>query len=123
MTREFKAVERFQLKRGPVVMVALDREEERDGLCQRLQAEGVRIDGVDVTVLGVDSWALATLSKGTQVGLLLQEQLCPGNADTCLCDPHVEARHDAALSKLSGRARKAARGKLLGSDFAVADKK
>lgn len=72
MTRMFRSRGRFVFKRGPVVMVALDREEERDGLCQRLQAEGVRIDGIDVTVLGVESWALSTLRAGTEIGLLLK---------------------------------------------------
>lgn len=45
---------------------------------------------------------------------------CPGDSATCLCDTHVWARHEAALAQLSGKERKAARGKLLGSDFAVA---
>lgn len=58
------------------------------------------------------------------VGEEIDRQLtCPGDAATCLCDSHVWARHEAALSKLHGRARKAARGKLLGSDFAVAETK
>jgi hypothetical protein len=45
---------------------------------------------------------------------------CRGDADTCLCDAHVWARHDAARAPLSRRERWAVRGKLLGSDFAVA---
>jgi len=48
---------------------------------------------------------------------------CPGEPATCLCDTHVWARHEEVLATLRGRKRKAARGKLLGSDFAVADKK
>lgn len=42
---------------------------------------------------------------------------CPGDRDTRLCDSHVETRHEAAWAALSERERKAARGKLLGSDF------
>lgn len=70
--REFKALDRFNLSRGPLVMVALDREEPRAGLLQRLQKEGVKVDGVQVEVVDVESWALATLARGTQIGLLIK---------------------------------------------------
>lgn len=72
--RQFKELERFQLQRGTVIMVALDRDEEKAGLHTRLQAEGVTIDGTPVKVRDVESWALATLRKGTAIGLLIEQE-------------------------------------------------
>lgn len=71
--REFKSANHFTVHGRQVVTVFLDREEEREGLLKRLQSEGVTIDGVEVQIDGVESYAVTPLRKGMEIGLRLAQ--------------------------------------------------
>lgn len=67
--RAFKSQGWYKVKERQCVAVKLDREEVRDGLLERLQAEGVTVDGVPYEIDGVESYALGTLREGSPIGL------------------------------------------------------
>jgi hypothetical protein len=72
MVREFKSVAWYTLRGRKVAGVLLDQEEKREGLLEKLQAEGgVIIDGEHYQIDGVESFAVSPLRKGMEIGLRL----------------------------------------------------
>ncbi len=67
--RRFNSIGTWYFRGQPVYTVLLDREEEREGLLGRLQDEGVIVDGKEIRIDGVESFAVDPLRKGTQIGL------------------------------------------------------
>ena len=60
------------LGRGKVAVVVLDRDSDRDSLLTELQRDGVQIDGEPFHVIGVEAFAIPTLTAGTRIGLLVK---------------------------------------------------
>lgn len=69
--RSYHANDWFDIKgRGRVAEVRNDEEFQRDK--GHLIGEVVEIDGKQYKVLGVESYALATIRKGSPIGLLVE---------------------------------------------------
>lgn len=80
--REFKSIARYNMRGREVITVALDQQEDRDGLLAKLQAEGgVRIDGIEYQVDGFESFAIASLRKGMEIGLRIAHSAPDAQAD------------------------------------------
>lgn len=73
--RDFDSVAEYLIQGRRCIGVRLDREEIREGLLQRLQAEGVRIDGVSVEIDGVESFAVSPLRAGMEITLRLADRV------------------------------------------------
>lgn len=68
--RKFDSIGVYFLRERKVFCVKLDQDEEREGLLEKIRAEGgVIINGEHHQIDGVESFALAKLRKGMEVGL------------------------------------------------------
>lgn len=73
--REFKSHDWWMFADDKwIVVVELDRAEERNGLLERLNADGVKIDGFEHKILGVESFCIPTLRAGMTIGLLIARE-------------------------------------------------
>jgi hypothetical protein len=71
--RDFKELQRFIIRGRTVIATRMDRDETRTGLLERLQAEGVSIDGVPVQIDAVETFAIEHQREGIEIGLRLVE--------------------------------------------------
>ncbi len=71
MTRHFRSLSSFTVDGKVMKVVALDREEPREGLLRSLQGDDLFVDGVRVRVEAVESHAVPTLRKGARIALRL----------------------------------------------------
>lgn len=72
--RKFESIGCYFMGTRKVLCVRLDQEEEREGLLQKLQAEGgVIIDGDHYQIDGVESFAVTPLRKGMEIGLRIAQ--------------------------------------------------
>lgn len=70
--REFTAQRWYELRGNPVAECYLDRESPRDGLRDALISEGFTIDGQSYELLGIESFALSVLRKGSPIALMVK---------------------------------------------------
>lgn len=76
---EFTAINHFDIKgRGHVIVVENDKDRQRDNC--GLIGETVLIDAVDYKIMGVESYAVAKIRKGQEIGLLVQPTGAAENA-------------------------------------------
>jgi hypothetical protein len=75
--REFTSLTKYSVRGETVFAVALDRDSERAMLFHELKTEGVMIDGREYELLGVESFAIPTLRKGSPIGLMVRPAAQP----------------------------------------------
>jgi hypothetical protein len=77
--RKFESVGVYFIRDRKVITVRLDQDERRDGLLEKLHAEGgVMIDGERYQIDDVESFAVDPLRKGMEIGLRIADNTGDG---------------------------------------------
>lgn len=70
--RSFYSLGWSEIRGKPVATVKLDRNEPFYGIAQRMNEDGVSIDGLPYKILGVENYAMPVILAGSTIGLMVE---------------------------------------------------